>query len=68
MLDTHKINTLEQKVDHYNKTLSECLQECAQLKTKQLKNIHETTMVWWQFKMWNSDQENEGMLMEQRTH
>ena len=65
-LDTHNINTLEQKVDHYNKTLTECLQECAPFKTKQLKtskNIHKTTMVWWQYKTLNSDQENEGMLM-----
>ena len=37
MLDAHKINTLEQKFDHYNKTLTECLQECAPLKAKQLK-------------------------------
>ena len=36
-LDTYKINTLEQKVDHYNKTLTEWLQECAPLKIKQLK-------------------------------
>ena len=37
MLDTNKINTLEQKVDYYNKTLTECLQECVPLKTKQQK-------------------------------
>ena len=37
MLDTQKKNTLEQKVNKYNKTLTECLQECAQLKTKKLK-------------------------------
>ena len=36
-LDTLKINNLEQKVDHYNKTLTQCLQECAPLKTKQVK-------------------------------